>query len=64
VWLSAASNVAGIVWGLGGAPGVEEATRVVYAASLAAIADGWLRLRGGRPSTGALLPVGEAMQRG
>lgn len=60
VWLSAASNVVGLVWGLGGAPGVEEATRIVYAASLAAIADGWLRLRGGRPSTGALLPPAAA----
>ena len=48
VVLSAIANAAGIVWGFGGAPGVEEATRVVYALALAAIADGWWRLRGGR----------------
>ena len=56
VGVSAASNLAGMLWGLGGAPGVEEATRIVHAASLTAIADGGLRLRG-EQRRGASLPA-------
>lgn len=52
VAFSMASNVAGIIWGFRGGPGgVVRASYAVYAASLAAIAAGWARLRGGeRPS--------------
>jgi cation transport ATPase len=47
VLLSALGNVAGALWGLRGGPGVENASRVVYLAALGALADGWVRLRGG-----------------
>jgi calcium-translocating P-type ATPase len=47
VLLSMLANVVGAVWGFRGRPGVERASRAVYATSLAALADGWLRLRGG-----------------
>ncbi|HZR44645.1 MAG TPA: HAD-IC family P-type ATPase, partial [Ktedonobacteraceae bacterium] len=47
VVFSLVANVLGILWGLRGLPGIEAATRVVYITALAAIADGWLRLRGG-----------------
>ncbi len=46
--LSAISNIVGAVWGFQGVPGVEVASRVVYVAALSAMADGWLRLRGGK----------------
>ncbi len=48
VGFSVASNIAGIVWGLLGIPGVESASRTVYITALGALVDGWLRLRGGR----------------
>ncbi len=47
VAFSVAANVGGAVWGMRGAPGVEQASRIVYGAALAALADGWWRLRGG-----------------
>lgn len=47
VCLSIASNVAGILWGSRGIPGVALASRVVYITTLGALADGWLRFRGG-----------------
>jgi cation-transporting ATPase I len=50
VWLSAAANVFGAVWGIRGRPGVERASYAVYISALAALADGWLRLRGGKRS--------------
>ncbi len=48
VLLSAAANVFGAVWGLRGRPGVERASHAVYVSAIAALADGWLRLRGGK----------------
>jgi cation-transporting ATPase I len=47
VGLSMLANIAGAVWGFQGAPGVERASTFVYWGALAAIADGWWRLRGG-----------------
>ncbi len=47
VVLSAASNLYGAIWGIRSAPGVRIAARGVYVAALAALADGWLRSRGG-----------------
>ena len=47
VVFSALSNVAGAVWGFQGGAALETAAYGIYAASLAALADGWLRLRGG-----------------
>jgi cation-transporting ATPase I len=52
--LSVASNIIGAVWGFQGKPGVEEASQGVYAAALAALADGWFRLQGGKQSRSAL----------
>ncbi len=52
VGLSLVSNVVGAVWGVRGGAAVETASRVVYVAALAALADGWVRMRGGeRPQT-------------
>ncbi|HXR64360.1 MAG TPA: haloacid dehalogenase, partial [Ktedonobacteraceae bacterium] len=48
VILSIASNLAGVFWGLNGLPGVRAASRAVYITSLGALADGWLRQRGGK----------------
>jgi cation-transporting P-type ATPase I len=48
VGLSLVSNVVGAVMGFRGIPGLEQASRVVYITALAALADGWLRLRGGK----------------
>jgi magnesium-transporting ATPase (P-type) len=48
VGLSALSNIIGAVWGFRGAPGIEAASRAVYLTSLAALVDGWARLRGGK----------------
>lgn len=47
VGLSVISNVAGILWALRGIPGVTSASRAVHITTLVALADGWLRLRGG-----------------
>jgi cation transport ATPase len=47
VMLSAASNVAGAVWGIRGGPGLRRASYAVHLASLAAVASGAVRLRGG-----------------
>ncbi|HLJ69171.1 MAG TPA: cation-transporting P-type ATPase, partial [Chloroflexota bacterium] len=47
VLLSAVGNVAGAVWGIRGRPGLARASQVVYLTSLAALAAGWVRLRGG-----------------
>jgi calcium-translocating P-type ATPase len=48
VVFSAEANVFGAVWGLRSRPGVERASTGVFVAALAALADGWLRLRGGK----------------
>jgi magnesium-transporting ATPase (P-type) len=47
VLLSAAANLFGAVWDLRARPGVERASLGVYAAALAAVADGWVRQQGG-----------------
>jgi cation-transporting P-type ATPase I len=48
VGLSIVSNIVGAVLGFRGIPGLEQASRAVHITALAAIADGWLRLRGGK----------------
>ena len=48
IGLSALSNIIGAIWGFRGAPGVAVASRAVYTSALAALADGWMRLRGGK----------------
>ena len=50
VGLSVVANAVGAVWGFRGAPGIESASRAVYITALGALADGWLRLRGGERS--------------
>ncbi len=50
IGMSALANIVGAIWGLGGAPGIEIAGRVVHITALSALADGWLRLRGGERS--------------
>lgn len=54
VGLAMLSNIAGMVWGFRGAPGVATASRVVYVTALAALADGWLRLRGGNQARASI----------
>jgi cation-transporting ATPase I len=54
VVFSAAANLFGAVWGFRGRPGIERASYAVYAGALAALADGWLRLRGGERSASAV----------
>jgi len=52
IGLSLVSNIAGVVWGVRGGTAVETASRGVYLAALAALADGWARMRGGeRPQS-------------
>ncbi|GCE16295.1 HAD-IC family P-type ATPase [Dictyobacter kobayashii] len=48
VGLSIVSALGGIIWGIRGIPEVRIASRIVYITSLAALADGWFRLRGGK----------------
>jgi len=57
VGFSVLANIAGALWGVRGGAGIERASFAVYAATLGALADGWLRLRGGKrtPSTVARL---------
>ena len=57
VAFSALANVGGAVWGIQGAPGVALASRIVYGAALAALADGWWRLRGGERRRSALAHI-------
>ncbi len=54
VGFSAAANLFGAIWGFRGRPGVEQASHGVYVSALAALADGWLRLRGGKRSGSSL----------
>lgn len=49
VILSIVANMAGVMLGLSGGAGLARASIPVYVASLAALADGWARLRGGKP---------------
>jgi magnesium-transporting ATPase (P-type) len=52
VMLAAAANAAGAVLGFNASLGHEGATALVYLSALTALADGWLRLRGGsRPGS-------------
>ncbi|MDX6687737.1 MAG: cation-transporting P-type ATPase, partial [Baekduia sp.] len=48
IGLSAAANIAGVWGGARGVQGIEQASRVTYAAALGAMAFGWWWLRGGR----------------
>lgn len=48
ILISAAGNVVGAIWGIRAKPDVTSAARVTHVATLAAIADGWMRERGGR----------------
>ncbi|GHO85804.1 cation-translocating P-type ATPase [Dictyobacter formicarum] len=48
IGLATISTIAGVIWGLRSMPEVRIASRIVYITALAAIADGWLRLRGGK----------------
>ncbi|HEY7330324.1 MAG TPA: HAD-IC family P-type ATPase [Gemmataceae bacterium] len=48
VWFSAVANIFGAVWGVRGRPGIERASHAVYVSALVALADGWLRMRGGQ----------------
>ena len=48
VGLSVVSNAVGIVWGLRGGAGIENASRFVYYAALAAVGAAWARARGGQ----------------
>ncbi|HUY99380.1 MAG TPA: cation-transporting P-type ATPase, partial [Thermomicrobiaceae bacterium] len=59
VALSVASNVFGAGWGFRGTPGVQSASVGVYAASLGALTDGWVRLRGGERKVPILTRVAE-----
>ena len=54
VGFSAAANLFGAIWGVRGRPGVERASHGVYVSALAALADGWLRMRGGKRSGSSL----------
>jgi calcium-translocating P-type ATPase len=54
VGLSAAANVFGAVWGFRDNPGVEQASHAVYITALFALADAWIRLRGGSRPRSAL----------
>ncbi len=47
VGLSTVANIAGAVWGFRGAPGLNRASQAVYITALAALVDGWVRLKGG-----------------
>ncbi|WP_040447157.1 cation-translocating P-type ATPase [Ktedonobacter racemifer] len=54
ILLSLLSNIAGLVWGWRGTPGIALAARVVYLATLGALADSWLHLRGQRRPASSL----------
>ncbi|HZC04528.1 MAG TPA: HAD-IC family P-type ATPase, partial [Ktedonobacterales bacterium] len=54
VGFSIAANLFGAVWGFRGQPGIVRASQGVYVTALAALADGWLRLRGGDRPRSAL----------
>ncbi|GHO70988.1 hypothetical protein KSC_098800 [Ktedonobacter sp. SOSP1-52] len=54
VLLSLLSNIAGLIWGWRGAPGIALASRVLYLAALGALADSWLHLRGQRRPASSL----------
>ncbi|MBV9000202.1 MAG: HAD-IC family P-type ATPase, partial [Solirubrobacterales bacterium] len=49
VLVSVIANLAGCIWGIAGQPRFDRASQATYVGALAAIGDGYLRLRGGRP---------------
>ncbi len=57
VGLSALANALGAAWGVRGQPGILAASRIVYGTAIAAIADGWARLRGGARREAALAHI-------
>ena len=50
VLASLGSNLAGAAWGVAGNPQFDRGSQATYVAALAAIEDGYMRLRGGRPA--------------
>ena len=52
--MSLLANGIGVIWGLRGSPEIVRATNATYITALGAIADAWLRERGGRRSPSAL----------
>ena len=52
--MSIVASGVGMIWGLRGSPDVVSAARVTHITALGAVADGWLRLRGGRRSPSVL----------
>src|SRR5262249_57958373 len=54
VALSALANAFGALWGLRSQPGVERASLAIYVTALASLADGWVRLAGGKRSRSSL----------
>jgi cation-transporting ATPase I len=52
--MSVLANAIGVVWGLRGSPEIAGATNATYITALGAIADAWLRQRGGRRSLSVL----------
>ncbi len=54
VGFSVGANIVGAFLGIRGLTGIEQASRTVYIAAFAALADGWLRLRGGKRPGAAL----------
>ncbi len=56
---SIAANLFGAIWGARSQPGIAQASRGVYLAAIAALADGWLRLRGGERPQSALAALSD-----
>jgi cation-transporting ATPase I len=52
--MSLLANAVGVIWGLRGSPQIARATSATYIAALGAIADVWLRERGGQRSLSVL----------
>lgn len=55
VVLSLVSNLIGASWGLRSAPAISQVSYPIYGAALAALADGWLRLRGGTRAVSSIV---------
>jgi len=52
--MSVLANGIGVIWGLRGSPEIVRATNATYITALGAIADAWVRERGGRRSRSVL----------
>ncbi|GAC1403579.1 MAG: hypothetical protein NVSMB49_21230 [Ktedonobacteraceae bacterium] len=48
VGFSVVANIVGAILGIRGVTGIEQASRTVYITAIAALGDGWLRMRGGK----------------